>query len=59
MIDPKVEFKRLIDSDADWSLAKAKDLAIKHNFSDQFIKDTIRPHLEANYQLRADTWWNR
>ena len=73
-VDPIELFRACLAEDEfeEWSLAKAKMIAFKHNFSDKFIADEIRPYkyhditteagpLDINYhtanQLKWDTFW--
>ena len=64
--DPIKLFRACLAEDEfeEWSLAKAKMIAFKHNFSDEFIADEIRPYKYGpgvNYhtanQLKWDTFW--
>ena len=72
--DPIKLFRACLAEDEfeEWSLAKAKMIAFKYNFSDEFIADEIRPYkyhtittevgpLDINYhtanQLKWDTFW--
>lgn len=53
--------RMLIDQDKEqYSLLKAKTIAQRHNFSDEFIRRAIEPYYssgEAFCQLRGDTFW--
>tara|TARA_Y100001951_G_C11272333_1_gene259593 strand:+ start:874 stop:1239 length:366 start_codon:yes stop_codon:yes gene_type:complete len=63
--DPLKEFRRLLAEDEleDLSLYKAKELAIRHNFSDQLVADEIRPYkygpkrVSYYFLLQTDTFW--
>ena len=65
--DPLTEFKKLLAEDdmEDLSLYKAKELAIRHNFSDKVIADAIRPYKYGpkrrsyHEQLRFDRFWGQ
>ena len=53
--------RMLLDQDKEqYSLLKAKTIAQRHNFSDEFIRRAIEPYYssgEAFCQLRGDTFW--
>jgi hypothetical protein len=53
--------RMLLDQDKEqYSLLKAKTIAQRHNFSDEFIRKAIAPYYssgEAFCQLRCDTFW--
>ena len=53
--------RMLLDQDKEpHSLLKAKTIAQRHNFSDEFIRKAIAPYYssgEAFCQLRGDTFW--
>jgi len=55
-------FNRMIvnQDKEEWSLLKAKMIAQRFNFSDEFIGKAIKPYYtpgEAFCQLRGDTYW--
>ena len=63
-LDPLTEFKKLLAEDMeDFSLYKAKKLAIRYNLSDQVIADAIRPYKYGprrrayHKQLNFDSFW--
>ncbi len=65
-LDPLTEFKKLLAEDMeDFSLYKAKKLAIRYNLSEQVIADAIRPYKYGSKrrsyhkQLRADRFWGK
>ena len=53
--------RMLLDQDKEqYSLLKAKTIAQRHNFSDEFVRKAIEPYYssgEALCQLRCDTFW--
>lgn len=53
--------RMLVNQDKEqFSLLKAKTIAQRHNFSDEFIRRAIEPYYsssEAFCQLRGDTFW--
>ena len=53
--------RMLLDQDKEqYSLLKAKTIAQRHNFSDEFVRKAIEPYYssgEALCQLRGDTLW--
>ena len=53
--------RMLLDQDKEqYSLLKAKTIAQRHNFSDEFIRRAIEPYYssgKAFCQLRGDTFW--
>jgi len=64
--DPIKLFRACLAEDEfeEWSLAKAKMIAFKYNFSDEFIADEIRPYKygagvnpHTAKQLKWDTFW--
>ena len=64
--DPIKLFRACLAEDEfeEWSLAKAKMIAFKYNFSDEFIADEIRPYKygpdvnpHTAKQLKWDTIW--
>ena len=52
--------RMLANQDEDFSLLKAKTIAQRNNFSDEFIRKAIKPYYSPGgsfCQLRGDTYW--
>ncbi len=53
-------YRLLASNDKNFELLKAKKIAQRYNFSDEFIRKAIEPYYspgEAFCQLRGDTYW--
>ncbi len=53
-------YRMLANQDEDFSLLKAKTIAQRNNFPDEFVRKAIEPYYsssEAFCQLRGDTFW--